>query len=338
MGWPPSAILALSGLVLAACTETRLEDEWLLTADQLAALDLEVVDSFPADGVNGIGFRIQPYVLFNRPLVPAEHQPLADGAIVQLSDGDVVDAQVDLDSDAMGLYLRPGELRRDRDYRLEFDAPHETAGGALASVFGTDHPTGAAFNMSTGLSVEQFGESPAQAQTLTGSFIQGVYPLWVMQVLGLPAELTGPTRVDIVFAPARIDDDPGPLHFLKREYGYVGRFDDVTVASDGRFDHTQPGVFLPLWSSDRVILLYLEDVVLSGQLSAGAEPRIAEMSLTGVLGTRWLLRLADEGGAWRTAIRSLQPDIDTNNNGKPDAATFTLSASPTPITLDDIDL
>ncbi len=337
MGWRSSVSVAVVAIAMAGCTEAQLEDEWELTASQLADLPLAVVDSFPADGVDGIGHRIQPYVLFTRPLTADEEGALGAGQILRLDNGATVSALVDLDSDGMGLYLRPDDLRRDRDYRLDFTPPGEARDVPLSHVFSTDHPAGAAFNMSTGLKVDQFGRSAAQAQSLTDTFVPGVYPLWVMQIAGLPAQIDAPTRVDIVFAPARIDDDPGPAHFLKREYGYVGRFVDVTVSEDGSFSHAQEGVFLPLWSADDVLLMYLEDVTLSGRVIPGDPARVSEMTLTGVIGTRWLLSLASQGGPWRNAIRSLRPDIDTNGNGIEDAATFTLSSSPQPIELDDID-
>ena len=307
-------------VVLAGCTANRLEDEWQLTLDQLAGLDLAIRDGFPADGADGVAHKIRPYVLLTRPLTDDER---FDVAALITGTGHNDAPLVDIDDDAMGVRLYPDELDPDRTYAFDL-----SLADAVTS-FSTAPPPGTAFNMSSDLEVLSFGARAAQANTLNDLFEPGVYPLWVLQVVG-----TAPP-FDLVFAPGRIDEEDPPF-LLRKEYGYSGRLLDVDVAADGTVDHAQDGVFLPLWSAEDVILLYLEDVRLTGEM-AGDGSAIGTMTLTGVLTTRWLLRMADAGPSWRAAVNVVKPDVDTNGNGIDDSATFTITSSPTPLPQSEID-
>ncbi|MCP4868521.1 MAG: Ig-like domain-containing protein [Proteobacteria bacterium] len=325
------AVLAMAG----GCTGTTLEDEWALTVSQLEGLPLEVVVSFPADGSDGVAYRIEPYALMSRPM-NSEERASTLGLIIDTASYAEIGTHRELDSDFMGVsFNAEDDLSRGRNYSL--DLSHASA---LAS-FSTASPDGWAFNMSSGLGIENFGGNRTHAQQLNDTFVPGEYPLWVMQLIGLPdpGAVAGTAQTfDWVFAPARLDDEDPPF-LLRKEYGYVGRLMGVTLHEDGRYEHTQDGVFLPLWSADHVVLLYLKDVVLSGQMSLGADGiTIESMSLTGVLGTRWLLQLREAGPAWRNAVGVMDLDIDTNGNDVPDAATFTLSSAPTAMDPADIDL
>jgi len=328
--------LAVAGFaLLVGCTGERLEDEWQITLDQLADLPLEVVDSFPADGSDGIAFKIEPYALMTRPMNPEERAG-AVGLIRDASTGSEVLAHSDLDSDFMGLTLRPAEeLSRGRAYSLDLSvSPTEAA-------FATSEPDGWPFNMSSDLRMISFGGNRTHAQQLNDTFVPGEYPLWVLQVRGLPdpAAVEGTAvTIDLEYAPGRIDEEDPP-YLLRKEYGYVGRLLDVAVAPDGSINHRQSGVFLPLWSAENVVLLYLEDVHLAGQLYlGGGSVEIPAFTITGVLGTRWLLQLREAGPAWRNAVGVMKLDVDTNGNGVPDAATFSLTTSPTPLLAEQIDL
>ena len=258
------------------------------------------------------------------------------GLIIDASSSDEVTTDRALDSDFMGASFHPdSDLARGRSYGLDLSlAP------AVAS-FSTDPPVGWGFNMSSGLRLESFGGNRAHARQLNDTFVPGEYPLWVLQLVGIPDPVAAagtPQTVDLVFAPARIDDE-GSGYLLRKEYGYVGRLLGVEVAADGSFEHTQDGVFLPLWSADEVVLLYLEEVVLRGQVELGADAiAISEYRLTGMLTTRWLLQLREAGPVWRNAVGVMDLNIDTNGNGVPDAATFSLTSSPTPVPADEIDL
>ena len=334
-----AAALLAASMLLPACNRARLEEEWALTVDQLAGAPLALVDHFPAEGTSGVGRQVDPYLLFNRPLNDAERELVGGGSMAQLDSGEGLLGAPEIDDDGAGLSLRFAELHRHERYQLTVTPPFPGVAAPLQAIFDTEPLADAAFNMSSGLVVQSFGANPDHATLLGDAFEPGVYPLWVMQLLGTTEATAGePWRADLVFAPARWEPEEEFDYFLRREYGYVGRLLDVVVDSEGDFDHTQDGVFLPLWSSWDVVLLYLEDVRLEGHVELGPPVQVRDLRLTGVLTTRWLLRLADEGGGWSEAVGVLQPDVDTNGNDRPDSATFSLYSNPTPISPAELDL
>lgn len=326
-------------LLLPACTRARLESEWEVTVGQLAGLPLEVADRFPADGGTGIGHQVDPYILLNRPLDDREQGILGVATVTDVGEGGGSLGSPELDSDKAGLFLRLPDLRRDATWELGFALPTSLGAEPDAVIFDTVAPEGAAFNMSTGLVVQAFGGNPDHARMLADRFEPGIYPLWVLQIPDPALAVEGqPWRTDLVFAPGRREESGEMEYYLRREYGYVGRFADVVVGSGGAIDHRQEGLFLPLWSSEEVILLYLEDVHLQGQVRIGAQVVVEDLALDGMLTTRWLLRLAEEGGAWADAVYALDLDQDANGNGRPDSASFGLSSAPSPVAIDEIDL
>ena len=322
-----------------SCTRSRLEREWEITVEQLAGEPLSLVDMFPTDGTAGAGREIDPYLLFNRPIQDAESDLLGGASLSLLDSGEGLLGSPLVDPDGVGLRLRFGELQRHERYELSFVPPFPASRDPIVSIFDTDPVAAHAFNMASGLAVQSFGGNPDHASLLGDLFEPGVYPLWILQVLGADQATAGePWRADLVFAPARWEPEEDFDFFLRREYGYIGRLLDVVVDSNGDFAHEQEGVFLPLWSSWEVILLYLDDVQVQGHMDLEPEVRLTELRLTGVLGTRWLLRLADEGGGWAEAVNVMEPDVDTNGNDRPDAATFSIYSTPDSVPLAEIDL
>jgi hypothetical protein len=325
--------------LLVACGRSRLEEEWQLTVDQLAGDPLELVDWFPADGTAGVGRKVDPYLLLNRPINDEEQALLGGTSITDLEDGDGLLGSPVVDSDGAGISLQFAELQRNERYQLSFVPPFPDQQDPLLSAFDTVPPAGAAFNMASGLIVQSFGGNPDHATVLGDLFEPGVYPLWVLQVLGAEEAAAGqPWRGDFVFAPARWEPEEEFDFYLHRDYGYVARLLDVVVDSEGDFLHEQDGVFLPLWSSWDVILLYLDDVQIEGHFEVEPTLQLTELRLTGVLGTRWLLRLAEEEGGWAEAVNVMEPDVDTNGNDRPDSATFSLFSNPRPLGLSELDL
>jgi hypothetical protein len=337
----PASTLALLLLLAGGpgCTRDRLQSEWELTVEQLAGEPATIVDMLPAEATTGVGHRVDPYVLFNRPLNDEEIDLFDVAQVTEQGGGGVVGSPL-LDEDGSGVSLQLPDLARDEAYQVAWVPPLPEADGALRWGFDTNAPGGLAYNMSAYLDVESFGGEPSHADLLDEQFEPGVYPLWILQLLGAPAVLDGqPWRADLVFAPARWEPNEELEWFVRREYGYVGWLADVVVDGTGRIDHRQEGLFLPLWSSWDVVLLYLVDVELQGQVEqSGDEILFTELRLSGVLGTRWLLRLAAGGGGWAEAVNVLQPDIDTNGNGRNDAATFSFTSRPRPVDPVEIDL
>jgi len=325
--------------VASGCTRSRLQDEWDLTVSQLAGEPLQLVDHFPVDGTVGVGREVDPYLLFNRPIDDSESALLSPAGLTMLDTGEGHLGSPALDEDGVGLSLGFGELHRHERYQLDFDLPFPDRDERLLEIFDTDPPEAVAFNMASSLAVRSFGGNPEHATVLGDLFEPGVYPLWILQLLGSEALTPGqPGRVDLVFAPARWEPEEEYDYFLHRGYGYVGRLLDVVVDSAGDFEHRQDGLFLPLWSSWDVILLYLVDVRLEGRVELDPEPVVRDLQLTGVLTTRWLLRLAEEGGGWAEAVGVMEPDVDTNGNDRPDSATFSIYSDPTPVAVDELDL
>ncbi|MEE2828120.1 MAG: hypothetical protein VX498_02945 [Myxococcota bacterium] len=330
-----------SCLLSAACGTAQLEDEWAVSVEQLQGLPLEVTDSFPCEGSRSVGHHIQPYFLLNRPLSSEEVALLDSGSIRDLESKEPTLGRLEADEDGMGLHLRIDDLDRHHRYRLEVEVPGLATATPLSIYFATERPEGALFNMSSELRVEQFGGDPTHARLLNDIFQPGVYPLWILEVteneLGPPGSV--PRSFDFLFAPGRLDSEDEAPFFLHRSYGFVGQFDEVQVAADGSFVHRQSGVFLPLWSGSEVIEIYLDTIQLRGRLSDGpGGPEVSELSLSGVLGTRSLLLMAETGPSWRAAVDGLHMDVDTNGNEIEDAATFRISSRPVSVSREDLSL
>lgn len=335
---PPAVILSLT---LAGCTSSSisLQDEYELTRQQQAGLEFAVLDQYPVDGAPGLGHEVEPYFLFNRPLSNRERHDPGRLTIVDL-DGlaQGVDAY-DLDFDDAGLRFTPA-LRRDRDYFMSFHGPADGRSEASEAWFDTAAPAGAAFDMADGLEIVSFGGGAGEAGLLQDAFAQPVRPTWVLQALPAGTSEAGEPMIDLVYAPGRFDASQEFAYYLRRDFGYVGVFRDVVLDDDGWFQQTQPGLFLPIWAGDQVVMLYLQDVVVTGWYTRGANGPVTidRIGIAGVVSTRWLLRTAEQGGLWRTIVESLEPDVDTNGNGVPDSACIMLRMEPTPIDLQEIDL
>ena len=311
---------------MASVEPVSLEDEYELTVEQSAGEPLSIVDHYPDDGGVGIGSQVEPYFFLNRPLTEDEQEGLGSLRLIDLLGlGDTV-ASYDLDFDAQGVQFTGAELRRDRTYWMGFDpANHDGVEGR----FETSAPGGAAFDISTGLVVEQLGQGGDWGDLLEAWFQQPSRPVWVMEALFAPE---GGADVDLVVAPGRFDPHAELPFDLRRDFGYIGSFEGIELAEDGWFDHEQPGVFLPIWASDRGVLLRVDGVRLTGRLvDEGADLQLRDLRLEGFLSTRWLLRLAQEGDAWQQLVSSIEPDLDTNGNGVPDSASIALSLSAQPI-------
>ena len=326
--WVPRMIrLLLPLLLLPACTGTTLVDEWELTIDQLRGLDLEVADALPAPDAEGVGTTIDPYVLFSRPLTRGERGELDDLELLRTDGSGSATGAPSLDDDRMGGAFELPGLVGGAEYDVVLPLPDPLAGSERS--FQTRNIGGAAFDLSQELRVEAFGAAQAHADLLQSFFEPGGLPLWIMRDRVEPDG--GPDQRRHALAPARLgipeDDEPGWI--IREDYGYVGSLRGVDADADGCFDHRQDGLFLPLWSGDEVILLYLQDVEWSGCLPPdGSVGDRSEALLSGVMTTRWLLRLRETGGYWTTAVDLLEPDVDTNGNDTADSATFTISLAP----------
>ncbi len=314
-------------LLLSACTGGTLRDEWDITLEQLRGLDLEVQDAYPAPGASGVGTTIDPYILFNRPLTSDERSSLDQLKLNRTDAPGNAEGAASLDDDVMGGPYELPSLVRGAHYNALMPAPDPQAD--VVRSFQTRTIGGAAFDLSQELRVEAFGGAPAHADLLQSFFEPGVLPLWIMRVNDEPGGEVGEKR--LALAPARngIPEDDEPGWVLREDYGYVGSLPAVRTDAEGCFDHRQDGLFLPLWSADEVILLYLQDVEWTGCLPPdSALGDRSEARLSGVMTTRWLIRLAEHGGYWKTAVDLLEPDVDTNGNDKPDSATFTITLAP----------
>ncbi len=332
---PPLAFAVFA----AACTSElpSLQDEYDLMLEESAGSNLEVVDHYPIDGGLGLGHEVEPYFLFNRPLNRHERGGPGDLTVVDLDGlGEGVSDFV-LDFDGAGVRYAPS-LRRDRDYYMSF----RHSGGPDESVeawFGTDEPLGDAFDMSHDLDVINLGGGHGDAGALEDAFDQPVRPAWVLQAVPKDDSEDGRPTVDLFFAPGRFDASQEQAYYLRRDFGYIGAFTDVVLEEDGWFQGTRSGVFLPIWAGNQVAVLYLEDAVMTGWYTwSDGRLVIEQVGLAGVIGTRWLLRTAELGGLWRTIIDSIEPDVDSNDNGVPDSACIMIRSEPIPIELGDINL
>lgn len=325
----PGPVLALAAWALSSCTNERLADEWEVTLQDVGADPLAVVDWFPAPGIAGVPDEIRPYFFFNRPIEPGDSPSLALSAA-----GIAVDAEPEIDFDAAGVRFTPlvevpgGAVEMQVSVGSEVD---------LESEFTTDFGAGLLFNMSVDLECESFGADPAHANLLTSLFEPGVYPLWILQVPGLTHQTPLPARVEMRFGPAYIRESNEKFR-IYRDFGFSGRFEDVVIEADGRFRAERPGVFLPLDSPEEVIVLYIDQPVLTGRLHlSGQRATIEDARLEGVFGLRWLRKLADSSSSYRIAVDLARLDVDTNGNGTPDSATFVVTSQPEEIFLSEYD-
>ena len=331
MGW---LVLGTSG-----CTLEQLSSEWGEASGDQADLPLEVVDHFPRDGTVGIGSHIRPLVAFNRSLLPEELEDLGEAYAFDSESHTVYTGPLVPGFESGVLRVDLEGLHRDRSYRLDIPLPSQGPDFGLSSDFDTSLPAGLPFNMSTDLVVAEFGANPAHADMLQGLIEPGVWPLWVLMVEGWPVQTVGsdPIPADFNFAPARFAEELASPYLVHAQHGFVSRMPGVMIDSEGWFEHYQHGVFLPLWSGEDVIILYLQDLHASGRLRMlDGVPRMQDLELHGVVAANWLLSLANYGGAWAAAVDLMELDVDTNDNGLPDAASFCLRSSPSPITVNDI--
>jgi hypothetical protein len=324
-------------LTSAGCSvePVTLADEYKVTLDANADLELAVLDQYPLDDSLGLGDEVEPYFFFNRPLTDLEQADLSALTVLDIDGLSQGVQRHELDFDDCGVRYAP-ELRRDREYFMSFGLPGEQS-EPLAAWFQTETPKEAAFDMGQDLHVDHFGKGSVEAGLLEDAMSRPVRPTWVLQAL--PTGQAGSDEIfDLVLAPGRFNAADEEPYLLRRDYGYVGAFRNVLFRYEGTFEQVQDGLFLPIWAGEDAGLLYLENVELSGTYGYddNGNLRIWEMNLSGVVTTRWLLRAAGMGGVWSTIVDAIEPDVDTNGNDVPDSARLRLSAAPTQIDLDDI--
>ena len=324
-------------LALCGCSTSRLESEWELTLEKLAGLPLEVAAHYPGPGAHAIGPRVQPYVFFNRPLADAEPRSFTEMSITGDSEQPTVLGALDWDD--MGVTYRADDLGRGGQFHLSVPGVDDV--GLEVDFSTTMSSDRAVFNLASGLVIEALGGSGEQAQALNDIFQPGLYPQWMGQFdRGFSGPDALPATTNLRFGPSRPADEGPPGCLLHREFGLSSVLHDVEIAADGSIDHEEDGVFLPIWSGSDVVVLYLDDVRVTAtlDLAGGAGPALLDMSIEGVLGTRWLLQLARQGDSWAGVVNGAVLDVDTNGNDRPDSATFALHMEPTRLLPEDADL
>lgn len=330
-------LCSLSLVLLGSCTLEQLE---LQVEGDLAEESLALLDYFPHDGSLGIGRDIQPLLAFNRTPRDEELAGLGEALAYDSETHEVYSGPLVLAEQHAVVRVELPPLDPDRSYRLYSPVPSGAGDTALSADFETRLPGGSAFNMSTGLQIEDFGANPSHAELMQGIIQPGEWPLWVLILEGWPTTAVGdsPVPVSFSFAPGRIEADVLRPYIVHWQYGFVSRFVSVEVEPQGWFEHEQAGLFLPLWSGEDVITLYLEEVRLTGRLRMlDGEVRVESYRLEGVVGAIWLLALASYGGGWEVAVDLMELDVDTDGNGLPDAASFCFSSTPSPIEVSEID-
>jgi len=334
--WTLVVAAALTAATSVGCTAT-LDREWELIAEELAGLDLAVEATIPAAGALGAGRRAAAYLLFTRPLTEDEAADVGDLTFFDIRREITQVGDPDVDFDGQAVRFFPEQLTRNLDYRLTVDLPDE-AGSSLEHPLSTALPAGPAFELTaaTGLALARAGGEAADADAVTDLFTDA-QPLYVLRAEGLPA--TGPVAlpatVDFGMAPGDRGED---LYDIVQTWGYVSWFQGVEIDSEGRFEHRQPAVFFTLYiggDARESALLRFTDPVLTGRLlrdDDGTPTGIEDFRIEGVLTTRWIRRLAVGVRPWPDVARSLVLDVDTNDNGTPDSATFAFEAQPPLIT------
>jgi hypothetical protein len=326
-------LLAVSIPLLAVgCTRATLDDEWELILEELADLELAVEATLPVDGVIGVGRRARPYVVFNRPLTDTEAASVGDMTIFDLGRGGEQIAALEIEFDGVAAWFDLDGLNRNLDYRFAVPVPLGER-DVFAVEVSTDRPTGTAFHITKEAQAEvvTFGSEAADANQVN-SFFDDMHPMWVLRLEGLAAE-GGllPATVDIGLAPG----DRGDVVFdVTQAWGYTAWFTGVEIDADGRFEHTQRRVFLSLYiggDAHGAAIAHLDDPTVSGRLlldDAGAPSGIEDFRIEGVISTRWLRRMAAGDRPWSDVVALSNPDVDTNDNGIPDALTFAMEAQP----------
>lgn len=317
----------LLAVLLAGCTGETLEDEFAATLAELADLDLAVVDGYPSESGRGVGTSIHPYLLFNRPLTASERQDFGELTLTRTDGTRTRVGQLVGDADGMGGSFEVEPLNSNVEYVLETPIPGDDR------TFRTRAIAGPAWDLSQGLDVVSFGGAALHADLLQDTFEPGILPLWILRVTD------DDVGQRLAFAPARKgvpgEDEHGWV--IRSDYGYAADLRGVTLDGEGCFNHRQDGLFLPLWSGEDVVLLYLEDAHWFGCLAPDAAlGDFGTMSLSGVLSTRWLLRLREAGGHWQASVDGLELDVDLNGNGTPDSATFALTMTPERVPEDEL--
>ena len=325
--------LPLLGLVAAlpsgCVTRASLDDEWDLILDGLADLDLAVETTLPGEGVIGVGRRGRPYVVFNRPLTDAEAAGVGDMTILDVQRNRTQTAEVEIEFDAAAAWFDLDQLSRNLPYRFSVPVPLEERDDFAVDV-STRRPSGPAFHVTkeSGTEMVTFGSDEADAAQVNG-FFDDMHPLWVLRAEGLGATLPG--TVDLGMAPG----DRGEEVFdITQSWGYTAWFRGVEIDAEGRFEHTQRRVFLSLYiggDAHTAAIAHLDNPVVSGRVlvdATGAATGIEDFMIEGVIGTRWLRRMAEGVRPWSDVVALSNPDVDTNDNGVPDALTFAMRSHP----------
>lgn len=317
---------ALTVLMPVGCsTQGTLEDEHALVLAQATEEPLRVVDYYPALEVPGVPMNIQPYLFFNRAVEDMDALSLSmEGLLL----GNVLFSGVP-DFDRAGLAFVPqGSVTpAETADRLCFSVQQDSMPLIGCSTFSTTFPSGPLFNMTIGLTVEAFGGSIAQAVLLQSFFTPGVYPLWVMVPEGLDSKTALPASISLYMGPGYIRS--GGTYRMYRHVGFSTVFPDVYIQSDGTFEATSDGDFVPLDTPEAVVPTWMASIHISGRFRLDQTPlKIESLVLESIIPTRSLLLLADTSESYASAVNSLSLDVDLNGNGVKDSATFRVRSSP----------
>ena len=327
---PPRAWVAgLVALGLAAatgCSTRTLEDEWLVTMEQAAAQPLRVIDFLPQPETPGVPRRMAPYFFFNKP--PEDLGALALD-MVEVGADQALTFTAEPDDDDLGLSFVPAQdiLPKTEAGQMRMDLLDPGAPLVEAAPFDLILPEGRYFNASTALACTRFGGDPSQANQLNLFMEPGVYPLYVLFAQGLDADVTFPTTLDLYIGPAYFREN-GQIRIF-RHLGFTTPLPGTEIAADGSFVAESEGAFFPLDTPTGVLLLYLERSRVAGRfVTTGDVPELAELTISGVLSTRFLRILAASSDGYAAAVSLLQLDVDLNGNGDPDSANFAVRSVP----------
>lgn len=328
--------LALAAAFLPACnSQATLNEEWGYELSASIDEPLTLLDYYPAHNVPGVPREVQPYFLFNRPVRSTEELEL----FMLGTTGYPIDFTLVYDFDRTGVAFVPtGNLYvGDELPSFEMDLGL-SSGEALmdTSRFSAAVPPGLIFNMSVGLSCEQFGGSYAQAKLLQAYFVPGEYPLWMMVAEGVTASTKFPVTTNLYIGPAYIRSNG---HYrVYRSTGFTTVFPNVTIQADGSFATTLPSEFLHLDTPDRVIPTWLVQIEMKGTFDLTSTPaKISDLHIEGILPTRSLLLLSDASEDYAKAVSGITLDVDLNGNGTNDSATFEVKSAPEAVSPDEFD-
>jgi hypothetical protein len=136
--------------------------------------------------------------------------------------------------------------------------------------------------------------------------------------------------------PAQLDPDENIPYIFHRDYGFISTLKDVEIAANGRIDHEQSSLFLPIWTGADVMALHLDDLHVVGSLRmVGGVAHFDSLEFHGSVTASWLLSLAAFGGGWDLAVDLLE--LDRDEDGVPNAASFSLRSAPSRIEREEID-